>query len=243
MSEDRWVRIVDPQHVLRVGIDEEWHPAYGTYGWKSEIIIDGTTVGACAAYKFRCRLRDVPPGTKIVDPGPDHELVDPWDVDPDGYEDFFDTTDNTWNARVRPVSILSHHTIYRRRIRKPWPDQFAAATAAFRKAMEVSKTPQPGEWWFEDDGSDRVFIHGMNVKGQAICEWKFGGVSADDDWQGWHHEPACTGWDWIPPQQQAKQERLTLEQRVELLERRWEEIAEQVRQCPSGALRLSGDDA
>lgn len=228
MSEDRWVRIVDPQHVLRAATDEVWHPVHYPQRWSPVIGLDRKKCDLHQLYKVRCRLRDVPPGTKIVDPGPDHELVDPWEVDPDGYEDFFDTTDNTWKARVRPVSLLSHHTIYRRRIRKPWPDQFAAATAAFRKAMEVSKTPQPGEWWFEDDGSDRVFIHGMNVKGQAICEWKFGGVSADDDWQGWHHEPACTGWDWQPPQPGAEPEPLTLEQRVEAMEQRLKKLEYQV---------------
>jgi len=242
MSEDRWVRIIDPEHVLRAGTDEVWHPVYYPQHWCP---VDGLADGKCdvrSLYKARCRLRDVPPGTKIVDPGPDHELVEPWDVDPDGYEDFFDTTDNTWKARVRPVSLLSHHTIYRRRIRKPWPDQFAATTAAFRKAMEVSKTPQPGEWWFANDQL-RVFIHSISRKGKAIFEMSDGYVASKDYWQDWHHEPACTGWDWQPPQPEAEPEPLTLERRVELLERRWEEIAEQVRQCPSGALRLSGDDA
>lgn len=233
MSEDRWVRIVDPQHVLRAAIDEVWHPVHYPQHWCP---VDGLADGKCGVrslYKARCRLRDVPPGTKIVDPGPEHELVEPWEVNPDGYEDFFDTTDNTWNARVRPVSLMSHHAIYRRRIRKPWPDQFAATTAAFRKAMEAPKTPQSGEWWFANDGSGRAYMHAFDQFGKVIYEFHTGVVySKVLGWSTWHHEPACTGWDWQPPQPEAEPEAepepLTLEQRVEAMEQRLKKLEYQV---------------
>lgn len=220
MCNDRWVRIIDPKHILRVGIDEEWHSAYDTYGWKSEIIIDGITVGACAAYKFRCRLCDVPDGIKIVDPGPDHELLDPWETESHGNEDWWNTNLEKWCTRSVPRFNLSHSFIYRRPTPTKFPDQFAAKTAAFRKARETNKTPQSGEWWFNEKG-DRVFIHGVSRKGEAIYECMDGNVSCDDNWEYWHHEFNCTGWDWQP---EAQLQPLTLERRLEEAERKIKEL-------------------
>lgn len=211
MSEDRWVRIVDPKHILRVGIDEEWHPAYGTYGWKSEIIIDGTTVGACAAYKVRCRLRDVPHGTKIVDPGEGYELVEPWEIDSPGVPDYWNSLTQSWEKRAVPQDVLSSTDIYRRPIVKP-----------------VRKTPQPGEWWFSNDRPGRAYIHGFSKSGTPIYELDTGSVYTSANWSLWHHEPACTGWDWQPPQPGAEPEPLTLEQRVEAMEQRLKKLEYQV---------------
>lgn len=59
--------------------------------------------------------------------------------------------------------------------------------------------PKANEWWFRDDGERRVFIHGISRKGEPIVETEHDDVYTDDWWEGWHHEPDCTGWDWVPP--------------------------------------------
>lgn len=59
------------------------------------------------------------------------------------------------------------------------------------------KTPQPGEWWFGRYGN-RVFIHGYNRKKELMYEYGDGSVAVGGSWKDWHHEPACTGWDWQP---------------------------------------------
>lgn len=230
MSEDRWVRIVDPEHVYRAATDEVWHPVHYPQRWCP---VDGLADGKCdvrSLYKVRCRLRDVPPGTQIVDPGPEHELVEPWERDPAGITEYWGISTQSWRLRPYPRNTLTHDDIYRRPIRVIYPDQFAATTAAFRKAMEVSKTPQPGEWWFANYMSERLFFHGRNQHGHLFFESKSGCTSAisKDDWSDWHHEPDCTGWDWQPPQKQAEPLTLTLEQRVESLEERLKKLEHQV---------------
>lgn len=200
MSEDRWVRIVDPQHVLRAGTDEVWHPVHYPQRWSPVIGLAGTKCDASWMYKVRCRLRDVPPGTKIVDPGEGYELVEPWERDPAGITEYWGTSTQPWHLRAYPHRTLTDDDIYRRPIRVVYPDQFAATTAAFRKAMEVSKTPQPGEWWFANDGSGRAYMHAFDQFGKVIYEFDKGHIySSEINWQGWHHEPDCTGWDWTPP--------------------------------------------
>lgn len=66
--------------------------------------------------------------------------------------------------------------------------------------MAEKKTPQPKEWWFADNGTGRVYICGLTQGGVPICQARPGDdVYADDEWEAWHHEPRCTGWDWVPP--------------------------------------------
>lgn len=68
-------------------------------------------------------------------------------------------------------------------------------------------TPEPGQWWLQADKQDRsdakffrVFFCGKDSKNRLIFEDADGNTEVDHgcDWSGWHHEPACTGWDWVP---------------------------------------------
>lgn len=67
--------------------------------------------------------------------------------------------------------------------------------------------PEPGQWWLQTDKQDRsdakyfrVFFCGKDSKNRLIFEDADGNTEVDHgvDWTGWHHEPACTGWDWVP---------------------------------------------
>ena len=73
----------------------------------------------------------------------------------------------------------------------------------------VEATPQPGQWWVlnekerrihADPKSQTVFFCGKDAKGRMIFEDPDGNIEVDQglDWRNWHHEPACTGWDWMP---------------------------------------------
>lgn len=69
--------------------------------------------------------------------------------------------------------------------------------------------PKSGEWWGNDDG-DRAcfsvlpdgtlvsklasFPDGTSVSKSNNGEYGFN----DFEWEGWHHLPDCTGWDWKP---------------------------------------------
>lgn len=212
MSEDRWVRIVDPEHVLRAATDEVWHSVHYQHHWCSVVGLDRHKYGDVSLYRARCRLRDVPPGTKIVDPGPDHELVEPWERDPAGITEYWGISTQSWRLRPYPRNTLTDDDIYRRPIAKP-----------------VSKTPQPGEWWLENDGSGRAYMHAFDQFGKVIYEFHTGAVySKVLGWATWHHEPACTGWDWQPPQTETEPLTLTLEQRVEALEQQVQKLERQV---------------
>jgi hypothetical protein len=62
------------------------------------------------------------------------------------------------------------------------------------------KTPQHGEWWITDSGTI-VYCCGPDVDGDAV--FQFGNGEYDgyypDVVSKWHHEPRCTGFDWIEP--------------------------------------------
>ncbi len=78
--------------------------------------------------------------------------------------------------------------------------------------MTTNKTPQPGEWWVDSHWNkrpnaefgkgDMMFIAGRDVKERTIYQDCSGFIAIvyDDNsfWDGYHHEPACTGWDWKP---------------------------------------------
>lgn len=68
----------------------------------------------------------------------------------------------------------------------------------------TEKKPQVGEWWVHESDSEFqrtvVFIAAINpVTGNPICVHADGEVEWDDGWEGWHHEPDCTGWNWEKP--------------------------------------------
>lgn len=62
--------------------------------------------------------------------------------------------------------------------------------------------PEAGQWWFANDGSERCYIHGISSQGTPIYELDQRYVATSRMWEGWHHEPRCTGWDWVVPEEQ-----------------------------------------
>jgi hypothetical protein len=64
---------------------------------------------------------------------------------------------------------------------------------------DETKTPQPGEWW--SDAGEIIFVIGRNSAGHITYE-RAGIIEEMDDESElitWHHEPRCTGWDWVEP--------------------------------------------
>ena len=67
--------------------------------------------------------------------------------------------------------------------------------------------PEVGQWWVNVVGDPPrvhktgiVFFVGRDSKGRLLWEDCQGHIETDYnlDWSNWHHEPACTGWDWVP---------------------------------------------
>jgi len=67
--------------------------------------------------------------------------------------------------------------------------------------------PEIGQWWVNVvDDPPRVYKTGIvlfvgrDSKGRLLWEDCQGHIETDYgcDWSDWHHEPACTGWDWVP---------------------------------------------
>jgi len=60
------------------------------------------------------------------------------------------------------------------------------------------KKPQAGEWWFANDGSGWVYIVGKAGR-KTVFQLHHDGpiMTSLDWWSDWHHEPECTGWNWI----------------------------------------------
>jgi len=64
------------------------------------------------------------------------------------------------------------------------------------------KQPQAGEWWIAPSGII-VRIFGTKINGQILYESDIGGSchSAKAEWWSeWHHEPRCTGFNWVAPE-------------------------------------------
>jgi len=63
-----------------------------------------------------------------------------------------------------------------------------------------TKTPQADEWWVNSKGYIRYII-GLKRSGSIVWEDSTGWSFANDnsDWNDWHHEPRCTGFDWTEP--------------------------------------------
>lgn len=66
----------------------------------------------------------------------------------------------------------------------------------------MSNFPKAGEWWFSEARDSRVFIVGKDSDGLLwVQEYAVGDCKKRpcfNHWGNWHHEPACTGWDWQP---------------------------------------------
>ena len=62
------------------------------------------------------------------------------------------------------------------------------------------KKPQAGEWWRDAD-EDRLYVVGKTPSGELVCvdAYKTTYVFAEvDDYDHWHYEPLCTGFDLQP---------------------------------------------
>lgn len=79
-------------------------------------------------------------------------------------------------------------------------DTWSTSIKSCRCHNPASKTPKPGEWWFSNDCSVRVYIHGLSGSGEPVYEIETGSVHTSSNWSNWHHEPDCTGWHWQPVQ-------------------------------------------
>jgi hypothetical protein len=76
------------------------------------------------------------------------------------------------------------------------------------KGTETMKNkPNVGQWWVNVVGDPPrvhktgiVLFVGRDSKKRLLWEDCQGHIETDYnlDWSGWHHEPACTGWDWVP---------------------------------------------
>ena len=71
----------------------------------------------------------------------------------------------------------------------------------------MKKKPQVGQWWVNVVGDPPrvhktgiVLFVGRDSKKRLLWEDCQGHIETDYgiDWSGWHHEPACSGWDWVP---------------------------------------------
>jgi hypothetical protein len=67
---------------------------------------------------------------------------------------------------------------------------------------DETKTPTAGEWWVSNSG--RVaYIVGLDHDGNPVWQLKGYRYICSDEMDfflsGYHHEPRCTGWDWVEP--------------------------------------------
>lgn len=71
--------------------------------------------------------------------------------------------------------------------------------------------PEAGQWWFPNNAKPGesaeyggVYIVGSATNGHVVYQGHSDGHFHidEEDLAGWHHEPRCTGWDWIVPQPQ-----------------------------------------
>ena len=66
----------------------------------------------------------------------------------------------------------------------------------------MSTKPEAGQWWvMDDDPSEIVFVVGFTPEMECVIKWGDGDLSVDD-MTDFHHEPRCTGWDWVVPEPQ-----------------------------------------
>lgn len=75
-------------------------------------------------------------------------------------------------------------------------------------AADCIKTPQPGEWWLEDDG-DLCYLHGFTKNGDLVYEYRIGDktyVSNAEPKCFVRHLPDCTGWDYEVPDEEPEPE-------------------------------------
>jgi len=66
--------------------------------------------------------------------------------------------------------------------------------------MSEEQKPKAGEWWVANDGTKIGYVCGFDSEGDPVVEY-----SGHDDYEmatfltHWHHEPRCTGFDWVEP--------------------------------------------
>ena len=73
---------------------------------------------------------------------------------------------------------------------------------------QMSTKPEAGQWWFPNNvkpgrsaNQRGMFIIGYTTNGDVIGQTsRDGAVTSWSDVSGYHHEPRCTGWDWVVPQ-------------------------------------------
>lgn len=79
----------------------------------------------------------------------------------------------------------------------------------------MSTKPEAGQWWFPNcvkqgwSANDAgVFIIGRNSDDDLVYQYnKRGCVGTEaSELNNWHHEPRCTGWDWVVPESQPCQQ-------------------------------------
>lgn len=97
--------------------------------------------------------------------------------------------------------------------------------------------PEAGQWWFpdvtqpNDTASGRaVFIKSRLNDEQLLIQptSNYFAVWKDNDFKEWHHEPRCTGWDWVVPDQPEDPDEWVIQDKVPVRA----EQAEQAEQWP-----------
>jgi len=75
--------------------------------------------------------------------------------------------------------------------------------------IEISetKTPKPGEWWVSDRGVI-AYVLGLTLDGHPAWQQKGSRLCLSDKMEFFlscfHHEPRCTGFDWVEPVESSK---------------------------------------
>jgi hypothetical protein len=66
---------------------------------------------------------------------------------------------------------------------------------------DETKTPQPGEWWRANSSGENTFVCGFDSEGDPVVEFSemVEHYKMQTFIDRWHHEPRCTGFDWVEP--------------------------------------------
>jgi len=71
--------------------------------------------------------------------------------------------------------------------------------------MSEQRKPKAGEWWVSNDGTKIGYVCGFDSGGDPVAEYSCGDYDDYDAYEmatfltHWHHEPRCTGFDWVEP--------------------------------------------
>ena len=73
--------------------------------------------------------------------------------------------------------------------------------------ISETKTPKPGEWWVSDRGVI-AYVVGLTLNGDPAWQQKGSRLCLSDKMKFFlscfHHEPRCTGFDWVEPVESSK---------------------------------------